>query len=347
MDTVIELSKLLFKGNDSCTSTPTLKTARIMESAVTGITLTTSIPMIIIVVTTMILYHRVAKHNATSFYVITLFASDFVLMWCVFFMTVNRKQLFSFNRFFCQLVYFIYHAVCSYSISMLAIIATIRYKTLHRRKKTESKTSSTGRNIGILLLASSMCAIPTALFVKTNGMKKTGKCVVYISSKKAYELFLAVKIVFSFIWGVLPTMVFSFFYVIFCKALHDVTEKKYKKTLFFIRILLLSFLLIQIPYIAILICEIAFLYMPQNTCFWLARVEILQLIIRLMPQVHCFSNPLVYAFTGGELRNRFTACFQSFFPKTLCSTQKRNESDVSEHDQNSKSKASVEKKQPL
>nr|AVI07816.1 G-protein coupled receptor-like protein UL33 [Human betaherpesvirus 6A] len=146
-----------------------------MESAVTGITLTTSIPMIIIVVTTMILYHRVAKHNATSFYVITLFASDFVLMWCVFFMTVNRKQLFSFNRFFCQLVYFIYHAVCSYSISMLAIIATIRYKTLHRRKKTESKTSSTGRNIGILLLASSMCAIPTALFVKTNGMKKNGK----------------------------------------------------------------------------------------------------------------------------------------------------------------------------
>lgn len=120
----------------------------------------------------MILYHRVAKHNATSFYVITLFASDFVLMWCVFFMTVNREQLFSFNRFFCQLVYFIYHAVCSYSISMLAIIATIRYKTLHRRKQTESKTYSTGRNIGILLLASSMCAIPTALFVQINGAKK-------------------------------------------------------------------------------------------------------------------------------------------------------------------------------
>nr|ARM63225.1 U12 [Human betaherpesvirus 6]AVI08323.1 G-protein coupled receptor-like protein UL33 [Human betaherpesvirus 6B]ARM63444.1 U12 [Human betaherpesvirus 6]ARM64670.1 U12 [Human betaherpesvirus 6]AVI08564.1 G-protein coupled receptor-like protein UL33 [Human betaherpesvirus 6B] len=304
--------------------------------------------MIIIVITTMILYHRVAKHNATSFYVITLFASDFVLMWCVFFMTVNREQLFSFNRFFCQLVYFIYHAVCSYSISMLAIIATIRYKTLHRRKQTESKTYSTGRNIGILLLASSMCAIPTALFVQINGAKKTtGKCVVYLSSPKAYELFLAVKIVFSFIWGVLPTMVFSFFYFIFCKALHGVTKKKHKKTLFFISILLLSFLLIQIPYIAILISEIAFLYMPQNTCFWLARAEILQLIIRLMPQVHCFSNPLVYAFTGGELRNRFTTCFQCpFFPKRLCSTQNRKQSDVSEHDQNSPSESSVNENEP-
>lgn len=124
-------------------------------------------------------------------------------------------------------------------------------------------------------------------------------------------------------------------------------QEKHKKTLFFISILLLSFLLIQIPYIAILISEIAFLYMPQNTCFWLARAEILQLIIRLMPQVHCFSNPLVYAFTGGELRNRFTTCFQCpFFPKRLCSTQNRKQSDVSEHDQNSPSESSVDENEP-
>ncbi|ANC96558.1 U12 protein [macacine betaherpesvirus 9] len=330
MDTVIEFQKIWheddFKSNSTCNS-PTLKTVQRLESVLNGLTLTFILPLTTVVLFTMLLSHKLTKHTTTSPYLTTLFISDFLHSWTVLLLTLNRESITHLNQALCQCILFIYNASCTYSLCMLAVISTIRYRILHRRTLNNKQTTNVKRNIGVLFVSSAMCAIPAVLFVQIHRKKGNyGICQIYLPTQKAYELFLGIKIVFCFLWGVFPTVIFSYFYAIFCKALRNMTHNKHNKTLYFINILILSFLCIQIPYLIIMFMEIFFLYVAKTSCQEIIRKDILQSVVRLIPEIHCLSNPLVYAFTRTDFRQRlYTFLKCNLCCKSSVDTGKNNE----------------------
>lgn len=227
------------------------------------------------------------------------------------------------NRFFlsldaitCKILSLIYYTVCTYSLTTLALISVTRYKMLHMKKRvSHTIKKSAFLNIGINAFASVMCAIPSTLFMETrftNYWNQHEYCVIIFHFTQVQTTYLSFKIIMFIIWGVLPTSIFSFFYIIFYKTLRITMIKKQKKTLFFISTLLLSFLIIQGPYIFALMFEMFLLSSKQYTCKWDIRRSIIGTIIRSLPHIHCLANPLVYAFSGTDFRQQLSYCTSCF-----------------------------------
>lgn len=305
-----------YKYNYTCI-TPTVRKAQRLESVINGIMLTLILPVSTVVICTLLIYYKWTKQTITSPYLITLFISDSLHSLTVLLLTLNREALTNLNQALCQCVLFVYSASCTYSLCMLAVISTIRYRTLQRRTLNDKNNNHIKRNVGILFLSSAMCAIPAVLYVQVEKKKGNyGKCNIHISTQKAYDLFIGIKIVYCFLWGIFPTVIFSYFYVIFGKTLRALTQSKHNKTLSFISLLILSFLCIQIPNLLVMSVEIFFLYIANTSCLGTIQREIVQIISRLMPEIHCLSNPLVYAFTRTDFRLRF----YDFIKCNLCNS---------------------------
>ncbi|APZ76241.1 g-protein coupled receptor [Murid herpesvirus 3] len=281
-----------------------------VEDTINIIIMTAAIPMLLMAIITSFLYNRIKKKEGVS-YILSLYISDLIMLLNNFFLILNKHKLLLLNVHFCKCIALLYYSVCTYSFTTLAIIATDRYKTLSKRTVIRTMGKSTHFTIMLILAASLMCSAPAVLFVNIveNG-SSFGSCALIFHYSQITNMFLVFKIAICLLWGIIPTLILGFFYSVFYKALHNVCKKTYKKTLKFISMLLLSFFIIQIPYILYLIFEIHLYLQRDYTCIWNVQRIAVGTLIRFTPNLHCVSNPLIYAFAASEFREKMLDCVQ-------------------------------------
>lgn len=290
----------------------------------------TALPLIIMVTCTFILYHRIIGHTSASLYIITLFLSDCLMLITIGIIALNRHNFYTMQIASCRVLALIYYASCTYSFSMLAVISTNRYKLLHRRKVQvlHPKHASSFTTISVFVCASLMCAAPASLFVNVTQNDQTavvGYCVILFNYTQVQKMYLAFKLTMLLIWGVFPVLILSFFYSVFYKTLRSTDKTTQKKTLFFVSMLLLSFLVIQIPYIVVTLFELSLFFPKRFDCQWNFKRLFISIIVRFIPHVHCLANPIIYALSGTEFREKISACIHcELFDKKQFLRQKSN-----------------------
>lgn len=226
---------------------------------------------------------------------------------------LNRHNLCALQVTSCRILALGYYASCTYSFSMLAVISTDRYKLLHRRKVVAPRGSNASSltTISVFVCASLMCAAPASLFVnvvRDNRVTHTGQCAIFFHHTQVQKIYFAFKLTMLLVWGVFPVSILSFFYAVFYKALKSTARTMQKKTLFFIYMLLLSFLIIQVPYIIATLFELSLFFPKAFDCQWNSRRLFISIIVRFIPHVHCLSNPIIYALNGTNFRDKISAC---------------------------------------
>lgn len=238
---------------------------------------------------------------------ISLFSSDFIMLVAIGLITMNR-HFFLLDLTICRIIALMYYSACTHSFTMLALISLTRYKTIHQKTNPgiPGSVKTAVGNMIISILASIMCAGTGIIYMdlKKNSTVFYGHCIIKFHFSQVQSTYLILKIILCLLWAIAPTGIFSFFYAVFYKTLKNTMIAKQTRTLRLVMLLLLSFLIIQIPYTIAFIIELTLLFPKTFSCQWENRRTILTTFVRFLPHTHCIANPLVYAFSGTEFRKQ-------------------------------------------
>lgn len=267
-----------------------------------------------IVLTTQLLSNRIYRSSTPALYMTNLYFSNMLTVFTLpFLLLSNRGQMHSTPEG-CKIIALTYYATCTAGFATLALISLNRYRVIHQR--TRSGTGSKKRTYAILSviwLTSLMCASPAALYATvlahdTVGTTVHETCVMFFTYEQIKTVLATFKILICLVWGIMPVIIMTWFYLFFYKRLKLTSYRRRSHTLAFVSTLILSFLVLQTPFVGIMIFDSYAVIEWDVTCDSINSRDAVGMLARLVPNFHCMLNPVLYAFLGRDFNKRFMQC---------------------------------------
>uniref|UniRef100_A0AAU7E1T0 Envelope glycoprotein UL33 n=1 Tax=Cardioderma bat herpesvirus TaxID=3141914 RepID=A0AAU7E1T0_9VIRU len=165
-------------------------------------------------------------------------------------------------------------------------------------------------------VAALFCGVPAAIFTtvlshgKRDGEIMHKTCVLFFDHNHVRTTLVSFKILLCIVWGFVPVCVMTWFYSFFYKKLKQAAYKKRSRTLTFICILLISFLMLQTPYVTIALFDAYALLTWPLDCEHISHREAIVTLSKVVPNIHCVINPILYAFLGNDFYNKLKHFFR-------------------------------------
>nr|WRQ19875.1 MAG: protein m33 [Herpesviridae sp.] len=217
----------------------------------------------------------------------------------------------------CKFAALAYYSTCTSGFATLALISINRYRVLHQKTKTADLTShrQTYTVLGLTWLASLMCAAPAPLYATVIAhddvpTEETGHetCIIFFAYDQVKTLLAAFKILICLVWGIAPVIMMTWFYAFFYRRLRTTSYRRRGHTLAFVCMLILSFLIIQTPFVAIMIFDSYAVLNWEINCDSINKRDAAGMLARVVPNFHCLLNPVLYAFVGTDFTKRLKQC---------------------------------------
>ncbi|AEV80739.1 envelope glycoprotein UL33 [Aotine betaherpesvirus 1] len=302
--------------NDSCNATTSLMTARSIEGLVNTVIILVGAPLNCIVLLTQMLSNRVYGYSTPALYMTNLSSANLVTLMVLPFIVLGNRGYMTGSIVTCKFFALAYYSSCTVGFATVALIAADRYRVLHRKTHARSSYTRTYVILGSTWIISLMCATPVALYTTLiihDNRFGIGQftCVVFFQYGQIRTVLAGLKSMIILLWGITPVTMMTWFYAFFYKTLKKVSNQKRHRTITFISLLLLSCLIIQTPYVMIMLFDItALMTWPTEDCQLLNRRKAINTLTKLVPNFHCLINPILYAFLGNNFLEKLKQCFR-------------------------------------
>nr|WEG69036.1 envelope glycoprotein UL33 [Mastomys natalensis cytomegalovirus 2]WEG69174.1 envelope glycoprotein UL33 [Mastomys natalensis cytomegalovirus 2]WEG69313.1 envelope glycoprotein UL33 [Mastomys natalensis cytomegalovirus 2]WEG69451.1 envelope glycoprotein UL33 [Mastomys natalensis cytomegalovirus 2]WEG69589.1 envelope glycoprotein UL33 [Mastomys natalensis cytomegalovirus 2] len=300
--------------NYTCVPSLGLTVARDAESAINVLITLIGGPMNLIVLTTQLLSNRIYRSSTPTLYMTNLYFANLLTVLTIPFLILSNRGYISSSPEGCKIVALAYYSTCTAGFATLALIAINRYRVIHTRtRQAAGSKKQTYCVLAITWLTSLMCASPAPLYATvmahdtdTDTVHET--CIIFFSYEQVKSVLATFKILICIIWGVTPVIMMTWFYTFFYKRLKLTSYRRRSHTLTFVSTLILSFLIVQSPFVAIMIFDSYAVIQWEITCESINIRDSVGMLARVVPNFHCMLNPVLYAFLGRDFNKRFKQC---------------------------------------
>ncbi|QQL09849.1 Ba56 [Baboon cytomegalovirus] len=300
--------------NSTCNVTDSLHAAKTGEALINSALVLFGTPINAVVLVTQLLANRVHGYSTPIIYMTNLYSANFLTLIVLPFIILSNQHLLPANAVFCKIISLLYYSSCSVGFATVALIAADRYRVIHR--KTQLRQSYRNTYLIVLLTwgIGIICATPggvyTTIVAHTDGENEQQHttCIMHFAYDELYVLALW-KILIVLAWGVVPVIMMIWFYAFFYSTVQR-TAQKQQRTLTFVKVLLLSFIVIQTPYVSIMIFNAYATIGWGLDCSDLTKRRVINTFSRIVPNLHCFVNPILYALLGNDFAGKVRQCFR-------------------------------------
>ncbi|AAM00684.1 envelope glycoprotein UL33 [Panine betaherpesvirus 2] len=317
---------------DACNQTETLQAIRTTEAFLNLLIILVGGPLNAVVLVTQLLSNHVHGYSTPTIYMTNLYSTNFLTLSILPFIVLSNQHLLGTNVASCKFLSVIYYSSCTVGFATVALIAADRYRVIHRRTYARQSYRSTYVILLITWLMGLIFSTPAAVYTtvvahddkndtmnasdtsngsdtnNTNASYHT--CVMYFVADEVYTVLMSWKVLLTVVWGVAPVVMMTWFYTFFYYTVRRTAQKKKSRTLTFVSVLLLSFVILQTPYVSIMI------FNSYATGKWSLECQhqTLRLTVstlsRLVPNLHCLINPILYALLGNDFLTRLRQCIR-------------------------------------
>lgn len=233
----------------------------------------------------------------------------------------------------CKFLSLLYYSSCTASFITLGTVAVDRYRVIHQRNKANNKVlKHTYIVIAVTWIVALICSAPAPNFTTVlahDSMSQNQRghqtCVLFFAYDQVRTLLVTFKLLICVVWGAVPVIMMTWFYAFFYRTLRKVSYKRRSRTLMFICILLMSFLILQTPFLVVTSFDAYALLHWDLTCDNINHREAIVTLGRIVPNFHCMINPMLYAFLGNDFITKFKQCLSGeLFSKRAFLRAKQN-----------------------
>lgn len=268
-----------------------------------------------IVLTTQLLSNRIYRSSAPTLYMTNLYFANLLTVLTIPFLVLSNRGHVSSSPEGCKIIALIYYSTCTVGFATLALIAINRYRAIHTRTRHGAGSKKqTYCVLGVTWLTSLMCASPAPLYATVlahdtgSNEKVFETCIIFFSFEQVKNVLASFKILICVVWGLVPVVMMTWFYLFFYKRLRLASYRRRSHTLTFVSTLILSFLIVQTPFVAIMIFDSYAVLEWDVTCESINSRDAIGMLARVVPNFHCMLNPVLYAFLGRDFNKRFMQC---------------------------------------
>ncbi|AUI39355.1 envelope glycoprotein UL33 [macacine betaherpesvirus 3] len=301
--------------NTTCNVTDSLYAAKLGEALVNSALALFGTPLNAIVLVTQLLANRVHGYSTPIIYMTNLYSANFLTLIVLPFIVLSNQHLLPASAVTCKFLSLLYYSSCSVGFATVALIAADRYRVIHRRTQARQSYRNTYMIVGLTWLIGLICATPggvyTTIVAHRDGesdAQRHNTCIMHFAYDEVYVL-MVWKLLIVLVWGIVPVVMMSWFYAFFYNTVQR-TAKKQQRTLKFVKVLLLSFIIIQTPYVSIMIFNTYATVGWPMECADLTRRRVINTFSRLVPNLHCMVNPILYALMGNDFVSKVGQCFR-------------------------------------
>ncbi|AGE11511.1 GP33 [Caviid betaherpesvirus 2] len=308
----------LLHVNDTCPRTESLNMARNVEVFFNVLIISVGGTLNLIVLFTHILANRIHGFSTAAMYLTNLCISNLLTIFSLPYIMMQNFSYMSGSTLTCKFVTLLYYASCTNGLMTLAWISMDRYRIINQRvRKDSSALKNTYKIMGATWFASLLCAGAAPMFTTLINHDNVDPenpdyqtCVTYFRFDQIHTLLSGFTALVTIVWGIIPVMVMSWFYTFFYRTLKRASCKKRNRTIAFICILLCSFLCLQVPFTLLMMYETYVTIIWKSDCADINALKVLHYVSRLIPNMHCLLNPILYAFIGNDFITRLKECFR-------------------------------------
>lgn len=267
-----------------------------------------------IVMATQILSNRIYRTSTPTLYMTNLYLSNLLTVLMIPFLMLSNKGLVSSTVGGCKLASAMYYSSCSAGFATLALISINRYRVVHQRTRNGAGSRKQAYIIlAIVWLTSIMLASPAPIYTTVlshdnDPIAPHETCIIFFSYDQVKSSLGTFKILIAMIWGIMPVTMMTWFYIFFYKRLKLTSYRRRSQTLAFVSTLILSFLIIQTPFVGILLFDSYAVMAWDVSCDSINSRDAVATLARVVPNFHCMINPVLYAFLGRDFTKRFMQC---------------------------------------
>lgn len=304
--------------NQTCDPSEGLKMAKAIEFYLNTMVVVFGGPLNILVIVVQALSNRIHGYSTAAVYMTNLSVANLLTVCILPIISLSNAGYITVEIHMCRFAALLYYTSCTASFVTIGIIALDRYRIIHAKNKP--KRNALGYcyvTIFVLWAAATMMGTPAPIHTLVMAHDELQQnengyhtCVLFFDHDQVKTLFVTFKILMCVIWGIVPVAVMTWFYVFFYKTLHRVSYKKRSKTLTFICVLLLSFLMLQTPYVIVSLFDAYALSTWSLTCDNINHREAVIALSRVTPNFHCLLNPILYAFVGNDFLAKLKQCYR-------------------------------------
>ncbi|APT39322.1 Cy56 [Cynomolgus cytomegalovirus] len=301
--------------NTTCNVTDSLHAAKLGEALVNSALSLFGTPLNAIVLVTQLLANRVHGYSTPIIYMTNLYSANFLTLIVLPFIVLNNQHLLTASAITCKFLSLLYYSSCSVGFATVALIAADRYRVIHRRTQARQSYRNTYLIVGLTWLIGFICATPGGVYTTIvshrdgeNDVQAHTTCIMHFAYDDVYVL-MVWKLLIVLVWGVVPVIMMSWFYAFFYNTVQR-TAKKQQRTLKFVKVLLLSFIIIQTPYVSMMIFNTYATVGWSLECEDLTKRRVINTFSRLVPNLHCVVNPILYALMGNDFVTKVGQCFR-------------------------------------
>ncbi|AAZ80554.1 rhUL33ex2 [macacine betaherpesvirus 3] len=243
-----------------------------------------------------------------------LYSANFLTLIVLPFIVLSNQHLLPASAVTCKFLSLLYYSSCSVGFATVALIAADRYRVIHRRTQARQSYRNTYLIVGLTWLIGFICATPGGVYTTIvshrdgDDAQAHTTCIMHFAYDDVYVL-MVWKLLIVLVWGVVPVVMMSWFYAFFYNTVQR-TAKKQQRTLKFVKVLLMSFIIIQTPYVSMMIFNTYATVGWSLDCNDLTKRRVINTFSRLVPNLHCVVNPILYALMGNDFVAKVGQCFR-------------------------------------
>ncbi|AEV80398.1 envelope glycoprotein UL33 [Cercopithecine betaherpesvirus 5] len=300
--------------NNTCVVTDSLRAAKTGEALINTALALFGTPLNAIVLITQLLANRVQGYSTPIIYMTNLYSANFITLLVLPFIVLSNQHLLPANAGLCKFLSLLYYSSCSVGFATVALIAADRYRVIHRRTQARQSYRNTYLIVLLTWAIGLICATPggvyTTIVAHADGQNdiEHNTCIMHFIYEEMYVLMFW-KILIVLAWGVVPVIMMVWFYAFFYSTVQR-TAQKQQRTLQFVKVLLLSFIIIQTPYVSIMIFNAYATVGWSLECNDLTKRRVISTFSRIVPNLHCVVNPILYALLGNDFTTKVRQCFR-------------------------------------
>lgn len=302
--------------NQTCKRSDGLVMAKEVEFYLNFLIVAIGGPLNILVLVVQMLSNRINGYSTAALYMTNLSIANLLTVCVLPVVSLSNSQRITIDIYTCKLTSLLYYTSCTAGFVTLGLIALDRYRIIHMKQKSRQKTFRHSYAIIFTtwvaaIMMGTPAPIHTTILAHENVPVQDNEhftCVVFFDYDQVKTLLVTFKILMCIIWGAVPVTLMTWFYVFFYRTLHKVSYKRRSRTLMFICVLLMSFLVLQTPYVVVAIFDAYALTTWELTCQNINHRETMVTLSRIIPNFHCLINPILYAFLGNDFTTKLGQC---------------------------------------
>ncbi|AAK57078.1 T33 [Tupaiid betaherpesvirus 1] len=328
--------------NDSCVPSDGLRLARITETCINLLVISVGLPLNLLVFVVQVLANRVNPFSTPALYMTNLCLANLLTVGVLPFLILSNWGYLSGTAGGCKFASLLYYTSCTVGFATVALISVDRYRVIHRRKQNSSRRiyHRTYLILGLTWFIAMCCSAPAPIYTTVLahddlpiGARGHETCIIFFAHDLVKPVLGTFKVLLCLVWGLAPVTMMTWFYLVFYRTLRQVSYRKRSRTLMFICILLLCFLLLQTPFVAVMAFDSYALLSWDVECENTNYRDAVSVIARVVPNLHCLANPVLYAFLGNDFLKKFGQFRRGelFSRKAFAQARQANPSAASQH----------------